>query len=142
MIRRIAAALLCFGLVFSVALAPAPATYAIPCTTGGSFLSFPSWNEGLECEKDSKGTIYVNVEAVGIETFVWTVVLNGLRILLQIAGILAVVMIIVSGYQYLTSAGSPDKVAKAKTRLLQAIVGLAIALLSSSIVYFINSWII
>ena len=67
--------------------------------------------------------------------------LNGLNILLQIAGILAVVMLIASGYNYLTSSGEPDKITKAKTGLLRAIVGLAIAVMSSTIIYFIVDWI-
>jgi type IV secretory pathway VirB2 component (pilin) len=72
-----------------------------------------------------------------IPTFVWTVALNALDILLRIAGILAVVLLIVNGYQYLMSAGAPEKISKAKTGLLQAIVGLAIALLASTIIYYI-----
>jgi hypothetical protein len=132
--------ILCLAIVFSAALIPVQPTYAASCTSAdadASFLSFPKWNRGLECKNVGEKTEHVDMDNTDIPTFIWTVVLNGLDILLRIAGILAVVLIIVNGYQYLTSAGSSDKISKAKTGLLQAIVGLSIALLSSTIIYFI-----
>ncbi len=47
---------------------------------------------------------------------------------------LGTIMIIVAGILYLTSAGSPDKMTKAKTALIYAIAGIAIGLAAKAIV--------
>jgi hypothetical protein len=117
-----------------------------------SFLTFPAWNRGLKCEKktitNDQGKVVSTVvstkvpyEENGIPTFVWTVVLNCLDILLRVAGILAVVFLMYNGFQYLTSSGSADKISKAKTGMWQSIVGLLIAASASTIIYFIVEWI-
>ena len=54
-------------------------------------------------------------------------------------GILAVVFIIIGGYNYTMSQGDPGKVAKAKSTILYAIIGLVIALMAFAITSFILS---
>ena len=54
-------------------------------------------------------------------------------------GILAVIFIIIGGINYTTSQGDPGKVAKAKSTLLYAIIGLVIALLAFAITSFVLS---
>jgi hypothetical protein len=56
-----------------------------------------------------------------------------------IIGALSTVMFIVAGILFLTSAGSPEKMNKAKTALYYAIAGTAIALAASAIAGFIQS---
>jgi hypothetical protein len=143
--KKIKSFFLCLVAITTMSLTSVQITYAanlqsMDCAGTRNFLSFPTWDRGLKCEEnkdapDPTSTRHVKVD--DIPTFVWTVVLNILDILLRLAGILAVVMLIMNGYQYLTSAGVPDKISKAKTGLLHAIVGLAIALMASTIIYFI-----
>ncbi len=54
-------------------------------------------------------------------------------------GILAVVFIIIGGYNYTMSQGDPGKVAKAKSTILYAIIGLVIALMAFAITSFVLS---
>lgn len=56
---------------------------------------------------------------------------------LTICGVVAVVMIIVGGFKYTTSAGDPGAVTKAKNTLIGAIVGLVIVVLAYVIVNFV-----
>ena len=56
---------------------------------------------------------------------------------LYVGGIVAVVMIIVSGIQMTTSAGDPGAVKKAKNTLTWSIVGLLIMILAYAIVNFV-----
>lgn len=56
-----------------------------------------------------------------------------------IVGALSVIMIIVAGILYLTSAGSPEKMTKAKTALVYAIAGIVITLMASAIVAIIRT---
>jgi hypothetical protein len=60
-----------------------------------------------------------------------------LAIVFGIAGAFAFLMIIVSGLRYILSAGSPDKVSKAKNGIIYALVGLVIAVMAEAIVAFV-----
>lgn len=59
------------------------------------------------------------------------------NILLFIIGAVAVIMIIVGGFRYVTSAGNASSVTAAKNTILYAVVGLVIALLAYAIVNFV-----
>jgi hypothetical protein len=51
---------------------------------------------------------------------------------------LGTIMIIVAGILYLTSAGSPERMGKAKTALIYAIAGIVIGLAATAIVQIIK----
>lgn len=53
-----------------------------------------------------------------------------LGVLLSISGMVAVALIIMSGYQYMTSRGNPDAIQAAKDRLTSALVGLLFIIFS------------
>lgn len=61
------------------------------------------------------------------------------QILGFVAGIAAIIMIIVSGFKYITSSGDAAKVSSAKTSLVYALIGLAIAALAQVLVRFVLS---
>ena len=54
-----------------------------------------------------------------------------------VAGIIAVVMVIIGGVQYSTSQGDSAKVKKAKDTIMYGIIGLVIAILAFAIVNFV-----
>lgn len=60
-----------------------------------------------------------------------------LTVVNTIIGALALLIITVSGLRYITSAGDPQKAANAKNGVIYALVGIAIALISQSIVVFV-----
>lgn len=53
---------------------------------------------------------------------------------------LAALFIIVAGYQYLTAAGSEDKVENAKNNLIYALVAIVLGLVAGGVVSFINQF--
>ena len=53
-------------------------------------------------------------------------------------GFLAVIMITIAGFQWLTAAGNPEKISGAKTTMLNAVMGVVLALLSYTILQIIN----
>lgn len=61
------------------------------------------------------------------------------NILTAVVGIAAVIMIVISGYRYITSTGSSEKVASAKNTLIYAIIGIAVAGLAKIIAEFVLS---
>ncbi len=60
-----------------------------------------------------------------------------IEILLRVGGIVAIGFVIYGGFQYLTSQGEPDRTRSAKDTILNAIIGLVIAILATTIVRFI-----
>lgn len=58
-------------------------------------------------------------------------------IISYIAGIIAIIMVIISGVRYTTSGGDSAKVGAAKTALVFALVGIGIAALAQVLVHFV-----
>jgi TctA family transporter len=66
-----------------------------------------------------------------------TRVARGLNLFSAVVGIIAVVMIIVGGIQYITSGGDSGNVTKAKNTILYAVIGLVVVALAQIIVKFV-----
>ena len=62
---------------------------------------------------------------------------NVTNILLWVAGVAAVIAIVVGGIMYITSAGDEKRVQAAKNTILYAVVGMIIALLAWGIASFV-----
>jgi hypothetical protein len=54
-----------------------------------------------------------------------------------VAGVLGVIMLIVTGLRYITSSGSTESVAAAKRTLIYVVVGLVVVALAQIIVRFV-----
>jgi len=65
------------------------------------------------------------------------VIARVIRVALGFLGIIALVLVLYAGFLYMTSAGAPDKIDKAKKILTSAAIGLIIILASFAIVSFI-----
>lgn len=61
-----------------------------------------------------------------------------LPVVLGIAGFLTVIFIVVSGIQFITSSGNPEAAAGARSRLIYALVGFIIIVLSFAILQIVN----
>jgi hypothetical protein len=59
------------------------------------------------------------------------------NVLLYLLGAISVLMIILGGISYTTSAGDPAKITKAKNTIMYSVVGLVVALLSVAIINFV-----
>lgn len=66
-------------------------------------------------------------------------VINIINAVIGVLGLIAVVVVILGGIQYMTSAGDPGKVKKAKDTILYGIIGLVICVLAFAIVNFVIS---
>ena len=60
-----------------------------------------------------------------------------LNVVISIAGIIAVIFVIVGGVQYMTSSGDPSKTKKAKDTILYSVIGLIVCALAFAIVNFV-----
>ena len=123
------------ALLFVASTGGATLTVALPQTSfaacNDQLLTFPAWFKGLT---DGNCNILNPNDAGGISTFIWTIVLNVIEVGLQLVGYISVAFIIVGGFKYMTSAGSPDGAVKARKTILNAIIGLGISIFSVAII--------
>lgn len=57
--------------------------------------------------------------------------------ILYVLGIVAVIMIVIGGFRYVTSNGEQNNVSQGKNTILYAVIGLIVAILSYTIVNFV-----
>ncbi len=121
-----------------VSLAAPGTSYAAgaTCADAKGILTLPVWYRGLNVS-DTNCDIVAPDAVGGIGPFIWTIVLNGIDIALQLVGYIAVGYIIYGGFAMITANGSPDSVAKARKTILNAVIGLVISIGSVAIVNLI-----
>jgi hypothetical protein len=128
------------GGIFGTILTPQPALAIMgnpSCAKG--FLTFPVWYRGVvdgkscEIKKPDSGEGGNNK----LSAFIWKIALNIIDIGLQLVGYIAVIFIIIGGFQLITGGDSPETVNKARQTIVNAAIGLAIALAAVAIVNLI-----
>lgn len=62
---------------------------------------------------------------------------NIIQVVFGVIGALALLMITISGFRYITSAGDPQKASNAKNGIIYSLVGLIIALTAEALVAFV-----
>ncbi len=67
------------------------------------------------------------------------IITSVIKILLLLAGSIAILFIIIGGYQYITSGASPDLAKKGKTTVVNALVGIIIIVLSYVLVTVVSN---
>ncbi len=74
---------------------------------------------------------------VTFENVVQQRIWDGINFFVYFSAFVAVVLIVVAGYGFITSAGDPDKVKKAQQTLTAAIIGMVIVFMARMIVGFV-----
>jgi hypothetical protein len=91
----------------------------------------PTWYKHLDSSTDATGRC---VPEVTMPNSITPILLAAFEIVLFIAGIMAVAFVIYGGFLYITSQGEPEKIKNARTTIVNALVGLVIAIMSTAIV--------
>ncbi|MDD5039550.1 MAG: pilin [Patescibacteria group bacterium] len=87
----------------------------------------------------------VNINKVNGSTFnlgtadLESAVVNIVQWVLGFLGLVAVIMILIGGFQWMTAGGNEEKVASAKKIISAAVIGLIVILLAWAIVIFVVS---
>ena len=164
----VASLLITFGLGFSVAvMSPSQSAFAavqpIPttcpdgttikansiklCPTGScpksTFFGLVPWYQYLRLDDKCNIASFqflpsADASGKNIQSDIPLVLLAIVDDLLRIAGLLAVGFVIYGGIQYITSQGNPDGTAKAQSTVLNALIGLAVALIAVAGVSFVG----
>lgn len=105
--------------------------FAAACNVSGP-LDFPTWYTYLPCASNGQPELNAILD-------IWLILAAIIEILLRIAALLAVGYVIYGGIQFITSQGEPEKIAHARGTVLNAIIGLIIAVISAAVVSYIAS---
>lgn len=68
---------------------------------------------------------------------IWLIAAAIIEIMLRISALVAVGFVMYGGLTYMTSQGEPDKTAKARTTIVNALAGLVVAILAAIVIGFI-----
>lgn len=115
-----------------------------PDCKGSSFFGIPTWYKYLDVKKSSvtkQCEVEFSVTKAGGQfdgSDVLRVGLALIDILIRVAGLVALGFIIFGGFKYMTSQGSPENTKTAQSTLLNAVIGLVVAILAAAIVAFIG----
>jgi hypothetical protein len=110
------------------------AASAVNCgQTSSSFLGFPTWYKYLNPQfSDGQCNLSINfpqdIPKIGLAL---------VEIALRVGGMVAVAFVIYGGFRYILSQGSSDQAASARHTIINALIGLVIAVLATLIVSFI-----
>lgn len=116
------------------------------CHVTGSLLGFPTWYEYLEVGVKGEDRCAItgpdDPKGSGEFSFAKALPRIGLAIidiLLRIIGLVSVGFVIYGGFRYITSQGEPDATKKAQGTVVNALIGMAIAIFAVTIVSFVGS---
>lgn len=112
------------GVVAVVPVVPQSAYAAEQCSTAA-------------CTTIQNGVNSVGGDAAGNSTSLALRIKDIVNVLLFIIGAIAVIMIIIGGFRYVTSGGEAGSIKNAKNTILYAVVGLVIAIFAYAIVNFV-----
>lgn len=109
------------------------------CTPQESVFGIPTWYKYLPAETVNGECKLLGDFTVNKMNSLLGIGLAITEILLFIAGFLAIVYVIYGGFRYVLSQGEPENTKIAKDAILNAVIGLVIAVLASAIVRFIGT---
>ena len=104
-----------------------------------SFLGFPAWFRGLT---DRNCNIKSPKKTDGLTRFIWRIALNVLQIVVVAVIYLSSFYFLWGGWLFIISRGKPEGAAKARLTLIQAVIGLVVAVSAFAIIEFIINGII
>ncbi|MBI1908155.1 hypothetical protein HYS28_01915 [Candidatus Uhrbacteria bacterium] len=115
---------------------------ALALPIGGASLMFPATTNAQQLEaEDILDEDFGDTAGLG-QADLKTTIGQLIRVLLGFLGVVAVVIILLGGFKWMTAGGNDEKVAEAKRLIIAGIIGLAIILSAFAIASFVISSII
>lgn len=121
--------------VLSVVTPQVSSVAAGPCDK--RLLGIPPWYRGLTDDNEKSCAIKTPKGSNGISGFIWKIVLNIIEIAIVITAYIAVFFILYGGFQFLVGGSNPSLIEKARKSILNAVIGLVIAMSAIAIINLI-----
>lgn len=118
-------------------MAPFTNLFAAACKP--TFFGLVPWYQYLSLDGSCNITNFHVLPSGGTGSSIPLILLAIVDDLLRIAGLAAVFYVIYAGVQYVTSQGDPQQAANAQSTLINALIGLAIAILAIVLVSYLGS---
>lgn len=119
--------------------------YAAPCRPTSQILGLPTWYKYLPGEEvGGKCNPQLNIEADDNSdgrrfNAALPIGLAILEIFIRLAGLVAVVMVILGAFRFITSQGNADNATAARKTVINALIGLVVVILATTVVNFIGN---
>ena len=110
--------------------------FAATCENPPNFFGFPTWYQYLPGKENVNGRCEITSFGIADIPFVFLALVD---IALRVAALVAVGYIIYGGVQFIIAQGESDKVKKGRQTIINAVIGLVVAMFAASIVRFIGS---
>jgi hypothetical protein len=107
----------------------------VGCDLDDSFLGLPTWYKYLESDEDSTGRCNPTIENTQAALPIGIAILEGM---IRLSGLVAVVMIFISGFKFITSQGNPESAKSARMTAINALIGLVIVMIATAVVSYIG----
>ncbi len=119
------------NLLLGLAMVVSLGVVATPVLTHAA--ATPSTATDSACTAITGNTDCKTSSGVSVNSLIRTII----NILSFVVGVVAVIMVIIGGFNYVTSGGDSNKVSSAKNTIIYALVGLVIVALSQVLVQFV-----
>lgn len=118
---------------------------AASCNPDKTFFGLPVWYKYINTSPGTDGTCNFS----GLHLFtnnhifnpgdIFLILLAILDDLLVIAGVVAVVFVIFGAVQFIVGQGEPERISKARGTIINALIGLVIAIVAAALVNFLGN---
>lgn len=113
--------------------------FADACDKSGGFLGLVPWYHYITLSSGCEVRDFNLLPSGGQPSDVPLVLLALVDDLLRIAGILAVGFVIYGGIQFIGSQGNPEQTSKARSTIINALLGLALAMVAVAFVSYLGN---
>jgi ABC-type Fe3+ transport system permease subunit len=102
--------------------------------SGGGFLGLPKWYQYLDGVREAGGNCAPKLGGIND---IWLIGLAVVDILLRVVVLVAIAFILIGGFYYITSRANPDKTKNARNTVIDALIGLTIAVVAIAVISFV-----
>lgn len=102
-----------------------------------SFFGFPPWWKYIN--KGSYDGLGNCTPTITFPSGILNIAFAVIDMLLYLAGIVAVISIVIAGIGYITAVGNAESITKSRKRIVNSLIGLAIVIIASAVVSFIGN---
>lgn len=118
-------------------------SYNTHCSS--SFMGLPTWYKYLDLGSDCEvvGPVKEGGSSSDVSDLDWGkaagyIAIAVVEAMLRIAGLVAAGFVIYGGFRFITSQGNPEGAASARTTVINALIGLVIAVTAAAVVSFVG----
>jgi len=104
--------------------------FAASC--GGGFLTLPNWYSYLPAPGGCSNPSITSISDI------WLIVLAVTEMLIQLVSLVTICVVIYGGVQMISSQGQPDRTARARSTIINGLIGMTISIAAASMIAYLG----